>query len=500
MNATKSLNNIFRWWIIGLVLLTIGLSFVSATLYIQTQRLYKMNEFNLLLHKDSAALVMLANERLVYDTGRFNKQLEDASNNLKLTLFESKSFISDDDADILLVYLADIRFLLGRYLIYQEHPANEKIRRSAFDGIMSKIYGLDSEINRITHEGQAHFQSIAQIFTLVLFAFLTVLFLVPILVLTKLRQQLLGALQEVAEATRRMIGQKFQEEVPNTSLLEVNQLVWALNDLRKRLTNEMASRQELEREVDLRTHAESEVRNLLKELQHNHKKLLQMEKLSALGTMVGGVAHELNNPLMGILNYVQYSKTRCANERAQEMLGRAEEEVVRIQALVTNMLVFSRSKTDVKSASIGVKHLVDQVVMLLEPSFKKYGIFLEVQIPEQALVIANEDLLKQVLVNLLTNARDAVQETAEPKVTIHWHDDSMDVARIDVMDNGTGISDSIKLKIFDPFFTSKPAGKGTGLGLSISKEMAQKMGGDLILAESQPHHTCFTINLNKASE
>ncbi|WP_130536683.1 sensor histidine kinase [Thiomicrorhabdus indica] len=495
----RSLNSIFRFWVLLISLVTVALGFVTIALYQQTQKLYQMNEFNLNLSQDTTALILLANERLVNDTGRFQKQLEDAASNLKQTLYQSRFAISEADSDLLLVYLSDIRFLLKRYHIFNNHLSKQNIQRSSYDGVMAKIYGMDAEVNRITGQAQQEFKDSAQLFMIVLGFFLLVMLVLPLMTLKKLRWQLIGALQQVSDSARRMIDHKFKKSIEETPLLEINQLVSTLNNLRTRLLKEMASREDLEVEIEARIHAETEARKLLQDLQRNQAQMVQMEKLSAMGTMVGGVAHELNNPLMGIMNYIQYSQKRCEDEKAKKMLLRAQDEVSRVQSLVKNMLIFSRSKQDVEMRVIELLPIIEQVIELFEGSFKKLGIHIDLQVPDKLRVRANEDLLKQVLVNLLGNARDAIQSEEKPVLSVVWlHEKEQE--GLCIIDNGGGIPKKVQEQIFDPFFTTKPVGQGTGLGLSISKEMATTMNAELKLLSTSESGTKFILGLQKVDE
>lgn len=485
----------------------VGLGASTFYLYQQTNNIYELNQFNRKLNQDSSALILLANERLLYDSERFYSQLDQASNNLKRSLLNSHGLVSESDRQILSVYLADIRFLLQRYHQDTQSGLNEKLRKSAYYGVMSKIYGLNSELNRITASAQEKFKQQSQVFITVLAIILVVFLLLPSIGLKQLRSQLGGALQRVSRSMSQMVDQRFETSVHETQLQEVNQIVSALNQLRFRLLAEMASREELEQEMERRNKAELEARELLETLQLNQKKMIQMEKLSSMGTMVGGVAHELNNPLMGILNYIQYSQKRCQNDKAKDVLQRAQDEVYRIQSLVQNMLVFSRSQNEVELQALELESVLNQVLMLLEGSFKKLQIDVTVELPSHLKVLANEDLLKQVLVNLLTNARDAMQSVDTPKLHISWAQQVLDegipqnvISGLKVVDNGHGIPESIKHQIFDPFFTTKPAGQGTGLGLSISKEMAEKMQAELLLLDSDFGKTSFFLKLRALYE
>lgn len=498
--SVLSLNRVFHRLVLFIGLLLIGLATMAFLMFDQTRKLEQLNRITIQLSKDSSALVMLASEQLVQNSERFEKQLQDASTNLKRTLLKASDLLTAYENDVLLMYLADIRFLLKRNSLYLKKKEGADISRKVFTSVIAKIYALEAEIGLITLEAQNRFKSRSELFVKILAGFIFLTMVMPLLLLVQFKKSLLTALNKVSGSTKQMFEKHFEMEIEATHLQEVNDLVEALNDLRERLLSEMASKSELSYQMALRTQAEQELRTLYEEQKQNHERMLQMEKLSAMGTMVGGVAHELNNPLMGILNYIQYVQGRCKEEKSLKILSRAEEEVARIQRLVTNMLVFSRGQQDVQISAVTLKPLVSEILLLLEGTLKKEQVAVTVDIPEGLQVLVNHDQLKQILVNLIGNARDAVSGQDNPKIDIIWKPEKPSHQYLQIVDNGTGIPEEKKRKIFDPFYTTKPAGKGTGLGLSISKEMAEKMGADLVLGQSEPGHTCFALSLNYVSE
>ncbi|MCX7192998.1 MAG: PAS domain S-box protein [Proteobacteria bacterium] len=220
--------------------------------------------------------------------------------------------------------------------------------------------------------------------------------------------------------------------------------------------------------------------------------MVQIERLSSLGTMVGGVAHEINNPLMGVMNYVEYARNKAVDAKSIEVLNRALHEIDRIKVIVQHMLVFVRADS-AHQEICNVHDSVKQTAALLEGEFRKNTVQLQIDLPldlPQGQCSAGS--LQQVLVNLLLNARDAIAGQAEQRITISGRNLSGKIT-LSVCDNGPGISDEIRKKIFDPFFTTKPIGKGTGLGLAVSRQLIEEVGGSLMYNEQQAQGACFQL-------
>jgi len=236
--------------------------------------------------------------------------------------------------------------------------------------------------------------------------------------------------------------------------------------------------------------------------QHQHalevrERMILIEKMSSIGTMVGGVAHEINNPLMGVMNYVEYARDKAVDGKSIEVLDSALHEINRIEKIVKNMLVFVRSE-DVVIGSCHVAAAIKQTAALLEGEFRKHALQLQVNLPEDLPPIkCNSGSLQQVLVNLLLNARDALADQTDKRITIRGdHADGR--VRLSVCDNGPGVSEAVRQKIFTPFFTTKPVGKGTGLGLAVSRQLLEEVGGNLNLYDEQGYGACFRLEFDAA--
>lgn len=323
--------------------------------------------------------------------------------------------------------------------------------------------------------------------------------LIPLIFSYNLFKRVLMPIQELIKSIETLAHKEFDKEIPSSELKELNSLVDAINEMRVTLLNEMTLKSNLATEVEKTTLAEQNAKRLLKTLQDSQTKMVQMEKLSALGAMVGGVAHELNNPLMGVHNYIEYSLSKIADGRTADMLNRALEELDRVQRLITNMLIFSRSDHSAELTNLNLNDLINSVTMLMAPDFKKFGIILESDLNTEVMIHSNSDLLKQVLVNLLSNARDALKQTENPRITIRLiTEDSSDNLKLSISDNGHGIKEKDIEHIFDPFFTTKPPGEGTGLGLSISRQLVNQVNSELVLEQTSTQGTTFSISLNSA--
>jgi len=227
----------------------------------------------------------------------------------------------------------------------------------------------------------------------------------------------------------------------------------------------------------------------------SRERMIQIEKLSALGTMVGGVAHEINNPLMGMMNFVEYARNKAEDAKSKEVLGYALNEIDRVKKIVSTMLLFVRAD-HVVQARCNALETVTQTVALLEGELRKNGVEISVELGEDMpSLLCSSGSLQQALVNLMLNSRDALMGQKEKHVTIMgWHEKGEII--LTVCDNGPGIPLAIRPRIFDPFFTTKPVGKGTGLGLSVSRRLIEDIGGTINLCEDIGQGACFRMTFS----
>ena len=228
---------------------------------------------------------------------------------------------------------------------------------------------------------------------------------------------------------------------------------------------------EMERRVEERTRA-------LKETQ---VQLIQSGKLAALGTLAAGVAHELNQPMMVIRGYAQelLADKRLADQEIREDLRRIEGQTTRMVAIITHLRDFSRQSKG-KRQPTDLNHVVTQAFTFLAQQLKTRNIDV-VQALEPALPAVWMDPLQieQVLLNLVTNARDAMEATGSGTITIRTERTQDGRVALSVTDTGPGIAPDLQERIFDPFFTTKEVGKGTGLGLSICHGIVEEHAGEL---------------------
>jgi signal transduction histidine kinase/serine/threonine protein kinase len=220
------------------------------------------------------------------------------------------------------------------------------------------------------------------------------------------------------------------------------------------------------------------------QLQENQEHMLQMEKLSAIGTLVGGVAHEINNPLMGVMNFVEFVADRTEDAKSKQVLEQALQQILRIKKIVSNMLVFMRNKT-VSVGHCAFNEVLEQTLLLLEGELRKAAITIHMDCADKLPDIScSAESLQQILVNLLINARDALSDTASPQIRITTALVNT-ILEVSIVDNGPGVNQDIQSRMFDPFFTTKAPGKGTGLGLSVTRRLIQDCGGSISLESSE---------------
>jgi two-component system cell cycle sensor histidine kinase/response regulator CckA len=248
----------------------------------------------------------------------------------------------------------------------------------------------------------------------------------------------------------------------------------------------------------------TEYKRLEQERQAIEARLRHQQKLESIGRLAGGVAHEINNPLAGIMGFAELiadriDKTSPLGEYASEIVSLTE----RVATIVGNLLTFARHEKQSHSPA-DIHEIVEATLALIQTLMPRDQITLEIDIPENMPRInCRSQQIQQVLMNLLTNARDALDEKypeCNPDKIIRVTAQVFEKAgkewiRTTVEDHGTGISPEIQEKMFDPFFTTKEPAKGTGMGLAISHGIVEEHCGEL-RCESEPGQwTRFHLDL-----
>ncbi len=236
----------------------------------------------------------------------------------------------------------------------------------------------------------------------------------------------------------------------------------------------------------------------ISEARHLQATLMTSSRLTALGEMAGGVAHEINNPL-GIIQGKSTQllrRIRTGNfttQGAQDELEKIVATSERITKIVSGLRSFSRNGESDPIASVTLKVVADNVLSLCSERFRAHDVKIELGAVPDLVFDARAVQIEQVLLNLLTNAFDAVEKFVEKWVRIEFLilDDQL---QISVTDSGRGISALVAESLMQPFFTTKEVGKGTGLGLSISKGIAEDHGGKLYL-DKGALNTRFVLEL-----
>ena len=225
------------------------------------------------------------------------------------------------------------------------------------------------------------------------------------------------------------------------------------------------------------------------------QKIQQAEKLVAMGQLAAGVAHEINNPLGVILCYVDLLKRALADfPQGLKDLATIEKQALNSKRIVSDLLQFARSHESAKQAA-AFNRIVFEVVQLLSHQFKKQKVRVDLQLDEAVPhIVMDVNKIKQVLINLLINACQAMEGPGAITITTVWQADEKWV-EVHIRDNGKGIAPAMKSKIFDPFFTTKATGQSTGLGLSVSYGIVQDHGGEITVESEPGQWTCFTIRL-----
>jgi len=239
------------------------------------------------------------------------------------------------------------------------------------------------------------------------------------------------------------------------------------------------------------------------ELFHAQKQLIHAEKMATVGTLAGGVAHEINNPLTAILTNVQMLLTSdTINDKLdKESLELIEEATKRCRTIVQKLMTYARKPLEaIEMSRIDLLDVLNSVASFIGYQLEQDNIKLNIKIREECyIVIGNKNELEQVFTNIILNSRDAIKKVKKGGVIDISFTKTDDWVKIDVTDQGEGISDAVSSKIFDPFFTTKDVGKGVGLGLSICQAILEKHKGSITFKSSAGKGATFTIQLPRVT-
>jgi two-component system NtrC family sensor kinase len=222
------------------------------------------------------------------------------------------------------------------------------------------------------------------------------------------------------------------------------------------------------------------------------RRRFQTEKMSALGQLAGGVAHEINNPLGGILAFAQIMAQDPRTAEDQESLRLISDAAMRAKRIVESLLRFSRVPKEHERGPVDLARVVDEALLILQPNLR-VGKLEVVRDLQPARVVGNANQLQQVVVNLIVNASQAV--SGKGRIAIHTGPGAPGRAVVSVADDGPGVPADLAERIFEPFFTTKPEGQGTGLGLSICYRIAEEHGGTIRLETPPGGGARFVVDL-----
>jgi predicted ATPase/signal transduction histidine kinase/tRNA A-37 threonylcarbamoyl transferase component Bud32 len=247
--------------------------------------------------------------------------------------------------------------------------------------------------------------------------------------------------------------------------------------------------------TDISDHTRAEVERAELETQ-----LRQQQRLESLGTLASGIAHEINNPVQGIMNYAELITAHVDDrDTVIEFTSEIAHETQRVATIVRNLLAFSRQERDQGLEPTDLATLVTGTLSLMQAVLRKDHIRIDIEVPPLP-IRCRVQQIQQIILNLVTNARDALNQhypeiDARRKIEIRGESAPGSRVRIIVEDHGPGIPDDVIAHIFDPFFTTKGRDKGTGLGLSVSHGIAKEHGGEILVETRLGIGTRFIVEL-----
>ncbi len=363
------------------------------------------------------------------------------------------------------------------------HPASMNVL-GVIDVVLD-LHTVDAEINSI----QKRVFIISSVMAILLATFI-ILFT---------RRFVDAPIQKLIEGIREVSAMHLDKPVEINSSEELGELARTFDTMRVQLNEAITQQNEFAQNL------ESKVEERTDQLRVAHQKLLQSDRLASLGQLSASVAHEINNPLSGVLNLSMLMQRMIKEdgippprlEEFRRYLSQVVQETSRVGRIVQDLLAFSRRSKPHQHSHTNFNGIVTSTVSLIGHKLKLMGVSIELQLAEDLpLVTCDGSQMQQVLINLIMNGAEAAHGRETGRVTVCTSlSQANDALVLEVRDTGNGIPPENLARIYTPFFTTKGEGKGVGLGLAVVYGIVQAHGGDIEVQSKLGEGTVFRVSL-----
>jgi two-component system, NtrC family, sensor kinase len=367
------------------------------------------------------------------------------------------------------------------------HPANLKVL-----GVLDVVYNLDN-VDRIVTGIQERMILYTSFSILLMGGFIFIF----------VRRTVHKPIKKLIEGTRAISAMQLDQPIEINSSDEIGELAKSFNIMRERL---MLTIGELN---DLTQSLETKVQKRTEQLKTVNQKLFQSDRLASLGQLSASVAHEINNPIAGVLNLSMLLKRIITEdgipphriEEVRRYLDQISGETSRVGRIVMDLLAFSRRSSPQRTMT-DLNSIIHRTLSIIDHKLKLANVDLELKLhPALPLIKCDHSQIQQVLVNLIMNAAEATHAKGAGKVCVTTMPAASEGSvLLLISDNGDGIPAESLSKIFDPFFTTKDEGKGVGLGLAVVYGIVESHGGDIEVESKVGEGTTFRVQLPTSGE